>query len=334
MVTISICMIVKNEERVLARCLDSIKDIADEIVIVDTGSSDSTKEIAAKYTDKIYDFAWVDDFSKARNFAMNKCNMDYIYMPDADEVMDEVNLGRFKVLKENLLTEIEIVEMWYVNQLSNGTVYNFDRELRPKLYKRLREFVFIDPVHEMVRLDPVVFESDIEIIHMPEGLHASRDLDIFNKYIKKNGSLSKRLVEMYARELMVSGKEEDFLNARSFFLDIAENETNPELIKLANIVLAEAAVVRNDTEELLKYSIKDIADNGSSEICTILGAFYENKQDLKEAILWYYNARYEVEAQVNIRYQQDIPLKGLIRVSKALGDIEAASKYEAELESL
>ena len=63
MITISLCMIVKNEEKVLARCLDSIADLMDEIIIVDTGSSDNTKEIAKKYTDKIYDFAWIDDLS-------------------------------------------------------------------------------------------------------------------------------------------------------------------------------------------------------------------------------------------------------------------------------
>ena len=72
MITISLCMIVKNEEKVLARCLDSIADLMDEIIIVDTGSSDNTKEIAKKYTDKIYDFAWIDDFSAARNYSFSK----------------------------------------------------------------------------------------------------------------------------------------------------------------------------------------------------------------------------------------------------------------------
>jgi glycosyltransferase involved in cell wall biosynthesis len=65
-------MIVKNEESVLGRCLDSVKDIVDEIIIVDTGSSDKTKEIAAKYTNRIYDFEWIDDFSVARNFSFEK----------------------------------------------------------------------------------------------------------------------------------------------------------------------------------------------------------------------------------------------------------------------
>ena len=58
MATFSLCMIVKNEEKVLARCLDSICDLMDEIIIVDTGSGDRTKEIAGRYTDRVYDFEW------------------------------------------------------------------------------------------------------------------------------------------------------------------------------------------------------------------------------------------------------------------------------------
>ena len=75
--TISLCMIVKNEEDVIERCLSSAKDVIDEIIIVDTGSTDSTKSIAQKYTDKVYDFKWCDDFSKARNFSFSKATMDY-----------------------------------------------------------------------------------------------------------------------------------------------------------------------------------------------------------------------------------------------------------------
>ena len=69
MFTLSVCMIVKNEEAVLGRCLDCVRQFADEIIIVDTGSTDTTKEIANKYTDKVFDFEWCDDFSKARNFS-------------------------------------------------------------------------------------------------------------------------------------------------------------------------------------------------------------------------------------------------------------------------
>ena len=65
MASVSLCMIVRNEEQVLGRCLSCVKDFADEIIIVDTGSNDKTKEIASLFTDQIYDFPWIDDFAAA-----------------------------------------------------------------------------------------------------------------------------------------------------------------------------------------------------------------------------------------------------------------------------
>jgi len=86
--TISLAMIVKNEEEWLPKCLDSVKDIVDEIIIVDTGSTDKTKEVAEKYGAKIYDFTWVDDFSAARNFSFSKATKDWILWLDADDRLD------------------------------------------------------------------------------------------------------------------------------------------------------------------------------------------------------------------------------------------------------
>lgn len=85
MKTISVVMIVKNEEALLSRCLESVRD-ADEIIICDTGSTDGTIEIAKKYTDKVFtDFAWNDSFCDARNHAKSKATKDWILSVDADE---------------------------------------------------------------------------------------------------------------------------------------------------------------------------------------------------------------------------------------------------------
>ena len=99
MTTFSLCMIVKDEEEVLSRCLNSLCDIMDEIIIVDTGSTDRTKEIAKKYTDKVFDYKWCNDFADARNFAASKAVGDYIYTADADEYLDNEN--KEKQSKEN-----------------------------------------------------------------------------------------------------------------------------------------------------------------------------------------------------------------------------------------
>ena len=87
-------MIVRDEEDVLGRCLDSVRGLVDEIVIADTGSEDSTRAIALRYTDKVYDFTWVDDFSAARNFAFSKASGDYLLWLDADDVIEDPALFR------------------------------------------------------------------------------------------------------------------------------------------------------------------------------------------------------------------------------------------------
>ena len=90
-------MIVKNEEDVLARCLQSLQPVVDEIIIVDTGSSDKTKEIAAQYTQHVYDFLWIDDFSKARNFAFSKATQQYCMWVDADDIISPMDQFRLKI---------------------------------------------------------------------------------------------------------------------------------------------------------------------------------------------------------------------------------------------
>ena len=319
MISISLCMIVKNEEKILARCLDSIHDLVEEIIIVDTGSTDRTKEIASTYTEKIYDFEWIDDFAAARNFSFQFATKDYIYVADADEVIDEENRKRFLRLKEVLLPEIDIVQMKYCNQLQFGTAYNFDEEYRPKLYKRQREFLWTEPVHEMVRLDPVVYDSDIEILHMPENNHSGRDFAVFQKQIKKGVRLSKRLHHMYAMELYISGSDDDFLEAEAFFADSANDcERSLDEVKEAACVVARAARLRDDSHMLLKMSLKDIASEGSAEMCCELGEYFWQHGEIEEAKMWFMNAAQETPAILNIHYAEDIPHSRLEEIEKGV----------------
>ena len=332
MITISLCMIVKNEEKILARCLDSLKGLMDEIIIVDTGSTDRTKEVAARYTDKIYDFVWIDDFSAARNFAFSKATKEYIYSADADEVLSKENHALFLQMKETLLPEIEIVQMKYGNQLQFGTVYNFDEEYRPKLFKRQRDFVWEEAIHETVRLAPIVYDSDIVITHMPTSNHAGRDLQNFRKQIMQGKCLSVRLQEMYARELYLAGEKEDLLAAEEYFQQsAADPERNPEEIKQACCIAAKAARLRHDAVDFLKYSSKVLAQEGCSEICYEMGLFFEEQDDLEEAIIWYYNAVYETLPLLSLEAGRKNALEGLIRCYEKFGMEEQAAVYREEI---
>ena len=314
--TISVCMIVKNEEKNLAACLDCLQGITDEIVIVDTGSTDATKEIAAKYTDKLYDFAWVDDFSAARNFAFSKATMDYIYSADADERLDEENQAKFLQLKEVLLPEIEIVQMYYCNQLEHNTIYSFDKEYRPKLYKRVRNFVWQERIHEAVALEPVVYDSDIEIIHKPHDNHGSRDLQIFAKMVKEGEPLSKRLREIYAKELYITGERSDLEQAEPFLKNWVESTTDVDELKRAACVLARwYRLVENDAE-FFKYALKATAMDSCSEMCYELGEYYFSRNDFTEASIWFYNAANETQALLSLAYQEELPKKRLEDIKK------------------
>ena len=312
MATISLCMIVKNEERVLKRCLDSIHDLVDEIIIVDTGSTDSTKQIARAYTDKVYDFEWIDDFSAARNFSFSKCSMEYIYVADADEYLDDSNRFQFRILKEVLYPEVEIVQMMY-ETISHDTVLNIKKEYRPKLFKRLREFTWINPVHETVRLDPIVFDSDIVITHAPESNHARRDFSIFEKTIASDGELSPELIKMYAAELYKNGDKESFDAAHNFFKNV-NNEYGA-------IIIAKWLRL-NAASEFEQYANEF---RNISEVCFELGEYYLSKSNYKSAYEAFNNAL-SMECFVDIHKTGDHALEKLIICCKEL--IKSDSAYE------
>lgn len=335
MITISVCMIVKDEEAVLGRCLDSLTGLADEIIIVDTGSRDATKKIAARYTDKIYDFTWIDDFAAARNVSFSKATKDYIYVADADEVIDEENRARFLMLKQTLLPEIDIVQMKYTNQLEHNTTYNFDEEYRPKLYKRLRTFRFTDPIHESVVLSPVIYDSEITIQHMPQSNHAGRDFKTFLKVIRKDGKLSPKLYEMYARELFIAGTDQDFYDSAEYFEDFAEHmECSERERKIFECVLTKVYRLKKDPNGLMRYSLKNMAEGrASAEVCHELGEYFYELADYKEAVIWFYNAAYEAECELNIHYAGDYPLKRLADCYRLLGDRQQEEAYQAQSEA-
>lgn len=100
--TLSICMIVKNEEALLGACLESIKSVADQIVVVDTGSTDDTIAIATKYGAKIYHFEWIKDFAAARNESLKHATSDWILVIDADESLDPDSV---EILQEYLIPD-------------------------------------------------------------------------------------------------------------------------------------------------------------------------------------------------------------------------------------
>lgn len=325
MASISVCMIVKNEEEQLGACLKSLEPIADEIIVVDTGSTDRTKEIAASFTDKIYDFEWIDDFSAARNFAFSKAKMEYIYTADADEVIDEANIRLFLDTKRALLPEIEIVQMYYLNMMETNTAYNFKRELRPKLFKRLRTFEWVNPVHETVRLDPVIFNSDIEIMHLAKGSHAARDFAAFQKALKKGMRLDKNLHSMYAKELFIAGEKSDLAAAEQFFAEsYSDVSRSADEKREAACVLARGYRLSGKIPDFFRFALREAAAFPSSEMCAEIGEYFYSCGNYAEALCWFNDAIFETEAIISVFVKGKTSLSRLADCYEYIGDSEKA----------
>ena len=164
---LSVCLIVKNEEQYLFNCLSSVKDIADEIILVDTGSTDSSIEIAGKFTAKVYNFEWVNDFSAARNYAISKAEGEWILYLDADERISPESL---KELSEIAKTESKTGYFCTVKSIDNEN--NRDNSMRYiRLFRNLPSIAFQGKVHEQISGSLLnngyaLKNSDILILHL------------------------------------------------------------------------------------------------------------------------------------------------------------------------
>ena len=304
MYTISVCMIVKNEEKNLRNCLTPLKRIADEIIVVDTGSTDRTKEIAREFTDKIYDFEWTCDFAAARNFAFSHATCDYIYSADADEVIDPENMRVFERLKMCLVPEVEIITMIYVNPADINMAYNNLRERRPKLFKRLRTFTWIDEIHETIRLDPVVYDSDIEILHKPHENHSKRDFETFKKILEEKGDMSGRLWSMYAKELFFNGDKDDFLFAKPYFEKRVT--TSEEFSSLEAMCVVVRSWAENDYFDEVSGFIDELKyfKTTPAEIDYSLGRIFEKLGDNVTAQKYFDKSKHD-ESFVCVKYKAE-----------------------------
>lgn len=142
---ISAVLIVKNEEEILAKCLESVKD-ADEIIVVDTGSTDKTVSIAKKYTDKIHHFGWIDDFAAARNFAIEQATGDWILSIDADhELLSPMDLVRGEAARAAAEGHKTALVRSYMGKDDKHVHY------REVLFKNDPEVRWVGAVHESIK---------------------------------------------------------------------------------------------------------------------------------------------------------------------------------------
>ncbi|GEM_PF-2159259 len=180
---LSVAMIVKNEEQFLEECLKSVRGVADEIIVVDTGSIDKTKEIALNAGAKVFDFSWGGDFAVARNAAIEYCTSDWVFAIDADEVVatEDYSLIRqamnsWEVMGYQIVTKnysnTSSISGWVMQAIADkysGEFKGWYPSTKVRLFQRKLGIMFRGAVHEMV--DASIGEQKGKIMSLPVVVH-------------------------------------------------------------------------------------------------------------------------------------------------------------------
>lgn len=287
LISVSLCLIVKNEEDYLERCLSSIADLVEEIVIVDTGSTDRTKEVASAFTERIFDFPWIDDFSAARNYSFRWATQDYIMWVDADDVLKEEDRIQFRALKENLPPDIDSVTMLY--HLGRDEFGNSTFSLRRnRLVRREARFRWIGAVHEYLEVGGKILNSDISIEHLGTNKprDSKRNLSIFQKQLASGKELTPRDQYYYANELKDHGLFREASSYYETFLLGGKGWIEDNIAACGR--LADCYHALGDAKSGMEATLKTlIYDTPRPETCCRIGNYFLDKNHYNAAIVWY-----------------------------------------------
>lgn len=286
MITISLCMIVKNEESVLARCLDSVQGVFDETVIVDTGSTDQTKEIAAGFGAKVYEFQWIDDFAAARNASFAKASMDYCMWLDADDVIEESQKKKLIQLKTVLSADVDVVMMKYHTAFDPyGTpVFSYYRE---RLIRNTGRALWAGAVHEAIPPWGSILYSDIAVCHRKLGPgDPDRNLRIYEKLLGDHVPLDPRQQYYYGRELYYHHRYEDALSVFREFLDSPDGWVENK-IEACSLCAVCWETLQNSSMALQALLHSLTYDLPRAELCCEIGRHFFRQEDYKTAAFWY-----------------------------------------------
>ncbi|HOP74608.1 MAG TPA: tetratricopeptide repeat protein [Bacillota bacterium] len=167
MTKLSLCMIVKDEADTIGSCLESVRDLVDEMIVVDTGSIDDTPQIAEKLGAKVHHFQWNDDFSEARNYSLQLAQGDWILFLDADEIL----VPQSKDALRQGITDPE-VEGYFIkilNQLDYDNHHEIRADLVFRLFRNRKEYRFQHAIHEQI-LDSILENNPKAVIRVNENI--------------------------------------------------------------------------------------------------------------------------------------------------------------------
>lgn len=305
--SLGFCLIVKDEEKTLPRCLENLKEVADEIVIVDTGSTDRTKEVAREYTDKIFDYEWGDDFSAARNFAFSKAESGWICWLDAD---DYVQKEQADAIKNLTLNSNGTTAFAFPTHCLGDTGELLLINTRIRLVKNRRSYRFRSRLHETLDLRGDDFQKvNLPIIHGGPEIAKFKDKSGQHDF---NIRILLREIEEKPEDLFVNfnlaraykgaGRIQDAETRYKLVMTLDKFKSNFRY--LAALGLAELYLDEKEYDEAIDYGYEAIkCTNLRAEPFAVIGLAYFYKKVFHKAA-----AAFENALQLKPQFDTFIPL--------------------------
>jgi len=338
--TLSLAMIVKDESEVLARCLDSVKNLVNEIIIVDTGSTDDTKEIAKRYTDKIYDFEWIDDFSAARNFSFEKCTGTWILWLDADDIIKDVDKDKIKNLDSSNYDIIICDHEYSHDEFGNSNCTN----PRERIIRRSLGLKWEGEIHECIPLTSGrQLISDIDVHHYRKHGTSERNLKILERIVRGNvmepgfvsTGVSSRNVYYLAKEYADIGRIDDAMPYFEKFVTMPGAFWEDVYNALYRLGMCHRVKGNDESFKLFMWKSIDMEDR-RAEPYFQLGQFFMDKCQWDRAIQWLEMCLIVKRPRGLISsYQPEyytwLPCLQLCVCYNAIGDVKKAHKYNEKV---
>lgn len=339
MVTLSACLIVKNEKEVIGRCLDSLYDAVDEIVIYDTGSNDGTQDICKSYDKvKLIQGYWDMNFARARNESFKNATGDYLMWADADDVLEDFTVNWIKKAKESDFYGYDNIMMNYVYTIdSNGNPLTYS--FRERIVKATNNPKWVGEIHEVIVSDGNKFYVPIEearFLHRPHAKpNPKRNFEIFQNMEKKNhGNLSTRDWYYYARETETHDTIE---NAIRRYNKALERDDMWNIDRLNAYIALSKIYEKTNKRKAYEYAIMaaPLTSKPRADVCCRIGDLYLSDKNYAMAKMWYDLALNNEPSRIentffDRQYATTYPIIQLCVAEYWLGNIDKAIEYNEQ----
>lgn len=294
---ISVCIIAKNEESRIEKCLASVKPCGFEIVVVDTGSTDRTKEIAGKYADQLLDFAWCDDFSAARNYSLRAASNNWIFMIDCDEEIKTIDIEELNYFRKHLSDSVGSVsrENLVTEQgqlVLNNTDYT-ERFFDKRLYR------YTGMIHE--QLTPIRGKDFPNYLLKTTITHTGYDMTPEQRIAKKERNqslLEKQLAQdpdnayLYYQLGKTCEMTSDYASACAYYGKGLEYDLDPELAYVQAMVVSYGNALLYTDQPDIALGFEGIYEefSSSADFIYLMGNIYKANRMYDQALVQYRKA--------------------------------------------